>query len=267
MDDIYRELQAKIAEIKNETVGVDDISFAVTGLDGMFEDPLLPPDGKVAVIMATDEQKEFIKEGMLDLLGMLRGLYHVHQHAHWTVSGEPYYGDHLMFQRLYEGIGDEIDTVAEKTAAYLGFDVLNASDIVTRTQTWVDKWGETPDVYQRSIAAEQDFQDYAKKFYSQLEDMGVLTLGFDDFIMAAANSHETYQYLLQQRAQSRTAGKKQASTNRTQIRVSALGDLSAFLRVSENVLVHKSDQDFWRLTKDADGNNVIEKLHEDDVIY
>ena len=40
---------------------------------------------------------------------MLHALLLLHQSAHWQVRGPTYYGDHLLFQRIYEGIAKEID--------------------------------------------------------------------------------------------------------------------------------------------------------------
>ena len=45
----------------------------------------------------------------------LKFLYEVHQNHHWVCMGDPFYGDHLLFQKLYSCVVDEIDSVAEKT--------------------------------------------------------------------------------------------------------------------------------------------------------
>ena len=56
--------------------------------------------------------------------------------------------------------------------------------------------------------------------------------------------------------------------NRTQkmagkIRVASLGDLTDFLKISADTLVHKATQDIWSFKKDADGY-VIERLLGED---
>lgn len=45
-------------------------------------------------------------------------------------------------------------------------------------------------------------------------------------------------------------------------RVASLGDLTAFLKVAENTLIHKSTRDLWALKRDADGF-LIERLFDD----
>jgi len=48
------------------------------------------------------------------------------------------------------------------------------------------------------------------------------------------------------------------------IKVASLGDLTGFLRVSSNLLVHKSTNDLWNVTKTADGAFEVSRLFDDD---
>jgi hypothetical protein len=77
-------------------------------------------------------------------------------------------------------------------------------------------------------------------------------------------------YLLQQRLDNikRASVKRVARTTKPprRLRVSNLGDLTGFLRVSNDVLIRKCEKDLWKVTKDADGNHVIEKLYDGDVL-
>ena len=52
-------------------------------------------------------------------------------------------------------------------------------------------------------------------------------------------------------------------TSQTRIRVASLGDLTSFLKVAENTLVHKSTNDLWEFKKDADGGLLVERLFDD----
>ena len=45
--------------------------------------------------------------------------------------------------------------------------------------------------------------------------------------------------------------------------IASCADLKAFTRVSAETLVHKSDQDLWALTKEADGKFYVERLFDD----
>ena len=46
---------------------------------------------------------------LLQLLAILRALHWSHWTLHWKVKGDPFYGDHLMYQRLYEAVVEEIN--------------------------------------------------------------------------------------------------------------------------------------------------------------
>lgn len=48
------------------------------------------------------------------------------------------------------------------------------------------------------------------------------------------------------------------------IRVASLGDLTGFLRVSNDLLVHKSTRDLWSVSKTADGAFEVSRLFDDD---
>ena len=45
--------------------------------------------------------------------------------------------------------------------------------------------------------------------------------------------------------------------------VASLGDLTNFLRVANNTLIHKATKDLWSFEKDADGKFTVERLYDD----
>ena len=52
------------------------------------------------------------------------------------------------------------------------------------------------------LQIEKDFLKFSQNIYNELKRAGAMTLGLDDMIMANANAHEGYYYLLQQRIKS-----------------------------------------------------------------
>lgn len=48
------------------------------------------------------------------------------------------------------------------------------------------------------------------------------------------------------------------------VRVASLSDLSEFLRISQETLVHKSKKDLWRISEDNQGQLIIERLFNPD---
>lgn len=138
-------------------------------------------------------------EALTDLLALIRAQQWSYWTMHWQIQGTAYYGDHLLFQRMYEALSEEIDTLAEKIVAHLGVDFVDPGDQMTKSHAWIDGWGQTDDLYLRALQSEEDFQVAARTAYDILKETGHITLGLDDFLMAIANAHETNQYLLKQR--------------------------------------------------------------------
>ena len=59
------------------------------------------------------------------LLVALRSAHWSHWTSHWQVKGSSFYGDHELMERLYTGLVDEIDTLAEKIVSSFGSDSVN----------------------------------------------------------------------------------------------------------------------------------------------
>ena len=139
--------------------------------------------------------KQSTEETLQEVLSILRAQYWSHQTNHWQTTQ---YDNHLLFQRLYEGIEDEIDTLAEKLVGYFGESSVDQSELINKTQYWVEKWNKTKDVVDRGIESEKDLQKALRLSYDMLKANEEISLGLDDFIMATANKHETHLYLLGQ---------------------------------------------------------------------
>lgn len=139
------------------------------------------------------------KELLSLLLASLRATHFIHWTGHWQVKGNPYYGDHLLLQRLYEGIDVEIDTLAEKLVAQFGVNVVNPAKQSLLVNQIVQKLSMIQDPILRSLEAEKKLMLLLENTFKVLEQQGQLSLGMNDFIAATANSHETFIYLLQQR--------------------------------------------------------------------
>jgi DNA-binding ferritin-like protein len=132
------------------------------------------------------------------LLALLRAQYWMYQQAHWESKGPPYYGNHLLFQRLYESVVDQVDTLAEKMVGGFGIEAVGSTDLGMKFLVWINRWQQTDCLHKRGVLSEQDFQKCCEDAYNTLKLTGEMTLGMDDFLMATANEHETNQYLLRQ---------------------------------------------------------------------
>lgn len=153
-----------------------------------------------------------IKVLLCEILAYLRAQGMSYQTSHWQVSGDDYYGNHLLFQRLYESSGEEVDVLAEKIVGYFGSEAADISEQIDTIQKYVKDWGRISCHHERGLKSEQGLQRLLKMAYDSIKATGQMTLGLDDWIMATASSHEGNQYLLQQAlSRAPNGGRRQAS--------------------------------------------------------
>lgn len=149
-------------------------------------------------IEASPAQKELIRSLLCEVLACLRAQYLSYQTSHWQVVGQSFYGDHLLFQRLYESVQDQIDQLAEKLVGYLGRESVDLSVQIADMAEFVSSWTLIDCHHKRGLQSESDLQLVLKQAYEGIKESGAMTLGLDDWIMATANAHEENEYLLQQ---------------------------------------------------------------------
>jgi DNA-binding ferritin-like protein len=152
----------------------------------------------------TPEATPEVPEGteLPNLLSLLRAVYQIHQTAHWQAKGTTSYGDHLLFQRLYEALVPEIDAVAERTIGTsanpsLVEPIAQADDTATyvaEIRHSVKKVANNKDLTYVSLYAEQYVLDMIDEILSQNQSQGTQNL-----LQGIADTHETHVYLLQQR--------------------------------------------------------------------
>ena len=129
----------------------------------------------------------------------LKALALIHQHNHWTTKGVSFYGDHLLFERLYKSTLENLDLAAEKFIGVFGDQCLNydlQTELLSKVLLKYKNLEGSP--VQMSLTAEKDFLKFSKDAYNCFEEEGKLTLGLDDMVMAIASNREEAVYLLQQ---------------------------------------------------------------------
>jgi len=143
------------------------------------------------------------------LLSVLRSANLIHQSHHWRTRGGSFYGDHLMFERLYNDSLPFIDQVAERAVGsgshLLVRPEVQANQISTLTALFCGEGPEsTSDGYVRiSLATEIRLLALLDLVYGRLEGAGNLSSGTDNLLQGLADKHEEFVYLLRQRAQSK----------------------------------------------------------------
>ena len=128
-----------------------------------------------------------------------------HQRAHWSCTGPEAYAKHLLFQRLYEAVDPELDSIGEKI---MGLDDNESGihhdedappyDELEAVHRMFVIHAVISDPVERALQAEASFLQLLEDAYRVMDRRGTLTLGLSDLIPAIASQHETHMYLLRQ---------------------------------------------------------------------
>lgn len=135
----------------------------------------------------------------------LKYLYALHQNHHWISMGDPYYGDHLLFQRLYGDVVEEIDGIAEKaiglgSTANVDLQLVNAQVLkLISGQGSASMIPQSSDLAKKSLMAELSFLKVVDHALLHLSETGLLTSGLSNMLEGIADVHEGHVYLLKQR--------------------------------------------------------------------
>src|SRR5580700_1192133 len=71
-------------------------------------------------VALSEQNRSAISDGLSRLLAEVYTLYLKTQNFHWNVRGAEFYSLHLLFEKQYQEMAEEIDEVAERVRA-LGF--------------------------------------------------------------------------------------------------------------------------------------------------
>lgn len=140
---------------------------------------------------------------LFDLFAMLSAAREVHHVAHWTCLGPNFYGDHLMFDRIYEAVAGQIDPLAELAVQAFGAGVVEPVAQAAAQARFLATWMATPDLVARSLLVEQAIDLQIKVAREQLALSGDLSYGLDNLLAGFAQAHRESLFLLGQRAANR----------------------------------------------------------------
>ena len=139
----------------------------------------------------------------------MRYLANMHQTHHWISKGDPFYGDHLMFQRMYETLIEEIDSIAEKAVGLgsernvdLTLQLKQLEKMCSGAYGMAQMIPQPTELVKRSLAAEKNFIKTVSVLVQSLKDQGMLTRGLDNMLAGIEDVHESHVYLLKQRCSS-----------------------------------------------------------------
>jgi DNA-binding ferritin-like protein len=154
------------------------------------------------------EGSELLAEELSYNIAWLRVLSIWFQHAHWATSGKTSYGDHLLYERIYNEITEEIDGLAEKAVGLCGPHTvdthLHGKMIGEMLCAYPSpaRANEATMIASTGLAAVSDYIETLNETYKTLKSADSLSMGLDDYIMALVSKLESQVYLLKQRVRS-----------------------------------------------------------------
>jgi DNA-binding ferritin-like protein len=163
---------------------------------------------------------ERIEEVCCYYIAFLRSVALLHQNHHWITKGKEFYGNHLMFERIYNSALEDIDLIAEKAIGLFNAECLDLNlqaNIICKTLAKYNK----SDLINSSLKIERDFLNLSKEFYDKCKELDVMTLGLEDALSTISSHREEAAYLLKQ------AGAGDQINNKIAGRISLLKRISS----------------------------------------
>lgn len=117
------------------------------------------------------------------------------QVCHWNASGDAYYGDHIMFQRIYEELDPLVDTFAEIVA---NTTKITHHGLLARMQGFSES-EEDANPIQAYLTYSQDLAKMVDKATSSIGSSEEAFTGIQDSLGSLGSTLNTHQYLLQRR--------------------------------------------------------------------
>lgn len=141
-----------------------------------------------------------MNELWVSLLASLHALYVAYQSAHWCSSGTMSYSDHLLYQRLYENVRDEIDSVAERALGLTDdVSIVEPTRFLSSALTALKLMVIPGDTAASLLVAERSFLKQVCSMLHALKSGGQASDGVENLLQGIADGHEEHTYLLKRR--------------------------------------------------------------------
>lgn len=139
------------------------------------------------------------------MLSMLRAVSTLHQAHHWQTRGTQFYGDHQLFEHLYDKLTKEVDRLAERAVGLGDYPLVNPIVATKQVAEMVSMLssgeGQSPEQYVvTSLKATAAAIVMIKSVQEALFRKGKLSDGTGNLLQGIADKLEGHVYLLKQRA-------------------------------------------------------------------
>lgn len=147
-----------------------------------------------------------MKDEIAKYIGCTKALLSWFHAAHHVTKGVGFAGDHVnLYGEIYNGIVEDFDALVEKFIVVCDTEKIACpTEITLESLPFLMQFSSPADMNADAISAEglrfmRHHVEHLSMLYRFLESKGLLTLGTDDYLAAAANQYEGYVYLLGQR--------------------------------------------------------------------
>lgn len=164
--------------------------------------PYLPPTAQTKSAATFEITSVDLGSVLASLLTRLLSVSLIHWTNHWLTQGPAFYGDHLLFERLYNETIPMVDALAERCVGNGGAPFVNPALQAKGMAGIVEALsgsGSDYDCADLSLRAVQSFLSFLRSQYTALEESGQLSHGTDNLLQDIADKHEGFVYLLQQK--------------------------------------------------------------------
>lgn len=169
-------------------------------------------------VVLTDQNLPLVFENMCSIWSQLQNpelsvvlvwieyLSKLHQTHHWQAKGDSFYGDHQLFEKLYNETSLEVDRVAEHAVGLGSVANVDLNVRVAQVSELAARFGQTQtiphssELARRSLVAELAFLKIMVLAADSLDQRGALTRGLDNMLAGIEDVHERHCYLLKQRS-------------------------------------------------------------------
>ncbi len=120
---------------------------------------------------------------------------------HWMSEGAPSYGDHLMYERIYKGIVEDEDSLAERLAGLSDSSLLSPLRLEKNVKAWTESLlgSVQGSMVATTLAVVEGVQSVLNGCYKKLKAESKMTHGLENLLQGIADHQEGYAYLLRQR--------------------------------------------------------------------
>lgn len=205
------------------------------------------------------------------LLAAIRAEGMIHQAHHWQTRGSSYYGDHLLFERVYGEVNGLVDGLAERAVGsghhILVQPLLQMSQMAAFTKLLYSDAPVNPSPEEYVLLSFRAVLKSAVLLtmaYGSLQAKGILSNGTDNLLQDMADKQEGLIYLLKQRSKTREATMNQKTALESfQHELLVRRVASRFVEAME----HDSPEALKKYLKDhpnADPKNHTVKKHDEE---